>query len=100
MYDDRFGAFNQLLAIINTHLGTTFPTDTRWMDVTAPPIGGLLVFLPMAFYCLLMANIWLGWPFMTVVATGALQSIPQTCMKPPTWMARTPGSVSGMSPCP
>jgi len=76
MYDDRFGAFNQLLAVINTNLGTTFPTDTRWMDVTAPPIGGLLAFLPLAFYCLLMANIWLGWPFMTVVATGALQSIP------------------------
>ena len=76
MYDDRFGAFNQLLAVINTHLGTTYPTTTRWIDVTAPPVGGLLAFLPLAFYCLLAANIWLGWPFMTVVATGALQSIP------------------------
>jgi arabinogalactan oligomer/maltooligosaccharide transport system permease protein len=25
----------------------------------------------------LLANIWLGWPFMSVVATGALQSIPE-----------------------
>jgi arabinogalactan oligomer/maltooligosaccharide transport system permease protein len=24
-----------------------------------------------------MANIWLGWPFMMVIATGALQSIPE-----------------------
>jgi arabinogalactan oligomer/maltooligosaccharide transport system permease protein len=24
-----------------------------------------------------MTNFWLGWPFMTVVATGALQSIPK-----------------------
>lgn len=77
MYDDRFGAFNQLLAIINQNLGTSLPTNTRWLDVAQPPIAGLLSFLPLAFYCLLLANIWLGWPFMTVVATGALQSIPQ-----------------------
>jgi ABC-type sugar transport system permease subunit len=30
----------------------------------------------LAFYSVLIANIWLGWPFMMVVATGALQSIP------------------------
>jgi arabinogalactan oligomer/maltooligosaccharide transport system permease protein len=77
MYDDRFGAFNQLLGVINRWLGTGFPTDTRWLTVTDPPIGGPLSFLPLAFYCLLLANVWLGWPFMTVVATGALQSIPR-----------------------
>jgi len=76
MYDDRFGAFNQLFGVINTWLGTNLPTNTRWLTVTDPPIGGLLGFLPLAFYCLLLSNIWLGWPFMTVVATGALQSIP------------------------
>ena len=26
---------------------------------------------------MMIANFWLGWPFMTVVATGALQSIPK-----------------------
>ena len=76
MYDDRFGAFNQLLGVINNWLGTNLPTDTRWLDVTQPPIGGPLSFLPLAFYCVLLANVWLGWPFMSVVATGALQSIP------------------------
>jgi ABC-type sugar transport system permease subunit len=30
----------------------------------------------LAFYSLLITNVWLGWPFMMVVATGALQSIP------------------------
>jgi ABC-type sugar transport system permease subunit len=30
----------------------------------------------LAFYAVLIANIWLGWPFMMVIATGALQSIP------------------------
>ncbi|MBN2258220.1 MAG: sugar ABC transporter permease [Anaerolineaceae bacterium] len=76
LFDDRFGALNQLLGVINTTFGTSLPVDTRWLEVTMPPIGGLLAFLPVAFYCLLAANIWLGWPFMTVVATGALQSIP------------------------
>ncbi len=30
----------------------------------------------LAFYCVLIANTWLGWPFMMVIATGALSSIP------------------------
>lgn len=30
----------------------------------------------LAFYCVLIANTWLGWPFMMVIATGALTSIP------------------------
>lgn len=77
MYDDRFGAINQLMGVINQVLGTHLPTDTRWMVVATPPIGGLLSFLPLAFYAVLVANVWLGWPFMTVVATGALQSIPR-----------------------
>jgi arabinogalactan oligomer/maltooligosaccharide transport system permease protein len=77
MYDPRFGAINQLIDIVNNWLGTSFPTDTRWMDVAQPPIGGPLSFLPLAFYCVLLANVWLGWPFMTVVATGALQAIPE-----------------------
>jgi arabinogalactan oligomer/maltooligosaccharide transport system permease protein len=76
MYDARFGAFNLLVAEINTWLGTNLPTDTRWLLVSDPPVGGPLSFLPLAFYCVLLANIWLGWPFMMVVATGALQSIP------------------------
>lgn len=76
MYDDRFGAINQLIALINGWIGTSFPTNTRWISAVEPPIGGPLAFLPLAFYAVLVANIWLGWPFMTVVATGALQSIP------------------------
>lgn len=40
-------------------------------------IGGVLVTeMPLSYYAMLIANIWLGWPFMTIVATGALQSIP------------------------
>jgi len=72
-----YNVFAQLLGVINNWLGMSFPADTRWLDVTQPPIGGPLSFLPLAFYCVLLANVWLGWPFMTVVATGALQSIPE-----------------------
>ncbi len=76
MFDPRFGAINLLLARMNELMGTSFATDTRWLLETTPPIGGPLSFLPLAFYCVLTANIWLGWPFMMVIATGALQSIP------------------------
>ena len=30
---------------------------------------------PLSFYAVFVANVWLGWPFMMTVATGALQSI-------------------------
>lgn len=74
MYDPRFGAINLLIARINELLGTALPTDTRWLEVSHSE--GILNFLPVAFFAVLITNIWLGWPFMMVVATGALQSIP------------------------
>ncbi len=77
MFDQNFGAINQLIGVFNNFFGTSLPTDIRWIAETTPPVGGLLSFLPLAFYALLMANVWLGWPFMTIVATGALQSIPE-----------------------
>lgn len=33
--------------------------------------------LPLSFFAVFVANVWLGWPFMMTVATGALQSIPR-----------------------
>ncbi len=38
--------------------------------------GVIALEMPLSYYAMLIANIWLGWPFMTIVATGALQSIP------------------------
>lgn len=76
MFNDQFGAFNLLAKAFNNTFGTQLATNTQWLITSTPPIGGLLSFLPLAFYAVLITNVWLGWPFMTVVATGALQSIP------------------------
>lgn len=41
---------------------------------TVVALGSLF---PLSFFAVLIANVWLGWPFMMAVATGALQSIPK-----------------------
>lgn len=53
--------------------GATF--NIPWLDNAGSDINPLG--LPLAYYALLIANIWLGWPLFSVVATGALQSIPR-----------------------
>jgi arabinogalactan oligomer/maltooligosaccharide transport system permease protein len=75
MFDPDYGAINLALGGI----GSLFhiPPETfaiRWFDQIEPPIPGIP--LPLSYFALLITNIWLGWPFMTIVATGALQSIP------------------------
>jgi len=76
MYDPDYGAINQGLAFVGKLLGLS-PSlfHIRWIDQIDPPIPGIP--LPLSFFALLITNVWLGWPFMTVVATGALQSIPR-----------------------
>ena len=73
MWHERYGAINLLLQ----QLG--LPGDTRWLlepqpFINLPQIG---LVLPIAFISVSIANLWLGWPFMMVIATGALQSIPR-----------------------
>lgn len=77
MFDRRFGAINQLIIQFNEWFGWSLNSDIRWLESAQPPFGGVLSFLPLSFYAVLLVNIWLGWPFMTVIATGALQSIPE-----------------------
>jgi arabinogalactan oligomer/maltooligosaccharide transport system permease protein len=72
MFDDQYGAVNQLLSML---IPGADPVNIRWFNQIEPPIPG--VPLPLSYYAMLIANIWLGWPFMTIVATGALQSIPK-----------------------
>jgi arabinogalactan oligomer / maltooligosaccharide transport system permease protein len=75
MFDSQYGAINQLLSSF-THIFGGAPVTLRWMDQVDPIITIGAVPLPLSYFALLICNIWLGWPFMTIVATGALQSIP------------------------
>lgn len=79
IFDDQYGAMNQFLTTIAQLFGGTEVVHIRWLTEYAPPIPWLLPGGPLtkAYYAMMIANFWLGWPFMTVVATGALQSIPK-----------------------
>ncbi len=60
-------AVGTLLDLLVYHSVATNPVISMFDRAGAPVL---------AFYAALIANVWLGWPFMMVVATGALQSIP------------------------
>jgi arabinogalactan oligomer/maltooligosaccharide transport system permease protein len=77
IFDEQYGAMNQFLTTFSTLFGGD-PVRLRWLFEYTPPISWLLPTgaLPLAYYAMMIANFWLGWPFMTLVATGALQSIP------------------------
>jgi arabinogalactan oligomer/maltooligosaccharide transport system permease protein len=79
IFDEQYGAMNQFLTAVMHLFGSTSVIHLRWMTEYTPPIPWLLPTgpLPLAYYAMMIANFWLGWPFMTVVATGALQSIPK-----------------------
>ena len=79
IFDEQYGAMNQFLTTFMTLFGQADPVRLRWMTEYTPPIPLLLPTgpLPLAYYAMMIANFWLGWPFMTLVATGALQSIPK-----------------------
>ncbi len=79
IFDEQYGAMNQFLTWFTAFFGNADPVRLRWLTEYTPPIPWLLPTgpLPLAYYAMMIANFWLGWPFMTVVATGALQSIPK-----------------------
>jgi arabinogalactan oligomer / maltooligosaccharide transport system permease protein len=79
IFDEQYGALNQLLSAFAHIFGNMDPVRIRWLFEYKPPIPWLLpnAPLPLAYYAMMIANFWLGWPFMALVATGALQSIPR-----------------------
>lgn len=79
IFNQQYGAMNQALTWIVQLFGSTNVVDLRWLETYTPPISWLLPTgaLPLAYYAMMIANFWLGWPFMCLVATGALQSIPK-----------------------
>ena len=77
MFDPNYGAVNQ---IINGTIGVLFklpPVTLDWLNYPNDLIQAGPFVLPLAYFALLAANVWLGWPLNSVVATGALQSIPR-----------------------
>jgi arabinogalactan oligomer/maltooligosaccharide transport system permease protein len=77
MFDPQYGAVNQA---INGTIGVLFklpPFQLDWLNQPNPILAVGPLVLPLAYFALLAANIWLGWPLNSVVATGALQSIPK-----------------------
>ncbi len=77
MFDPQYGAINQL---INGTVGILFklpPFTLDWLSQPNPILSAGPLILPLAYVALLGANVWLGWPLNSVVATGALQSIPK-----------------------
>ena len=77
IFDEQYGAMNQFLTTVMTLFGGEDPVRIRWLFEYVPPISWLLPTgaLPLAYYAMMIANFWLGWPFMTLIATGALQSV-------------------------
>jgi len=77
MFDPDYGAINQGLAVLGKIFFSLGPNvfQIHWIDQINYPISGLP--LTLSYFALLITNVWLGWPFMTIVASGALQSIPK-----------------------
>ena len=77
MFDPDAGAVNLGLQGLGGLFGISpdhpaFNLD--WIRQPDDPISWIP--LPLAFFAMITANTWLGWPLNSVVATGALQSIP------------------------
>ena len=70
MFDYEFGAVNQAiraLSWVNGYLPAALQLDpVNWLGQAGP-----------AFAACIVANVWLGFPFMMVIALGGLQGIPQ-----------------------
>ena len=79
IFNENYGAMNYFLTAVSHFFGNPDAVHIRWLNEFKPPIPWLLPTGPLtlAYYAMMIANFWLGWPFMTVVATGALQSIPK-----------------------
>lgn len=73
MFDQNNGAVNfAIAAVLGQKPGSV---NIAWLTDPGNPIP-FFPLLPLSYFALLAANTWLGWPLNSVVATGALQSIP------------------------
>ncbi|RIK82202.1 MAG: maltose/maltodextrin transport permease-like protein [Planctomycetota bacterium] len=66
MFDEQFGAVNHLIRAVSGYLpGFLRLEPLNWLGAAGP-----------AFAACIIANVWLGFPFMMVIALGGLQGIP------------------------
>ena len=66
MFDYEFGAVNHLIIAVNHYLPEVLQLPVLdWLKTAGP-----------AFAACIVANVWLGFPFMMVIALGGLQGIP------------------------
>jgi arabinogalactan oligomer/maltooligosaccharide transport system permease protein len=69
MFDEQFGAVNHVirgLSWMNSYLPSLFRLEpVNWLGQAGP-----------AFAACIIANVWLGFPFMMIIALGGLQGIP------------------------
>lgn len=80
MFDPTSGAINLALMAIGSVFGLPREMfEINWLGSIEHPIGLLFPWQPMpvTYYAMLISNFWRGWPWVTVIATGALQSIPK-----------------------
>jgi len=82
MFNYEYGAINLIL--------------TQWFGL--PGVQWLKQPLE-AFCAVIITNVWLGFPFMMVIALGASRASPASCTKPRTWTALPGITSSGTSPC-
>ncbi|MCW1969543.1 MAG: sugar ABC transporter permease [Anaerolineae bacterium] len=89
MFDRENGAINLALMSIGGVFGfspETFQID--WLGSVSAPLAWLfpelsiagqpiLFPMPTTYFAMLISNFWRGWPWVVVVATAALQSIPK-----------------------
>jgi arabinogalactan oligomer/maltooligosaccharide transport system permease protein len=77
MFDPDAGAVNLGLQGLGGLFGISPANPAfhlNWLRQVNDPISWIP--LPLAYFAMITANSWLGWPLNSVVATGALQSIP------------------------
>jgi len=99
MFDRNPG--DQLPAPGNDRVLFKIPPDALrldWLNYPNPIFAVGPFILPLAYFALLTANVWLGWPLNSVVATGALQAVPKELYEAAEMDGAGAGEVQGGDP--
>ncbi len=79
MFDPQNGAINIALMAIGGFFGLSKEAlQIDWLNSIAHPLPWFFPWqaMPVQYFAMMLSNFWRGWPWVTIVATGALQSIP------------------------